>query len=133
MADQTNGASNETNQDVHGNLSVVAAHWSMWDADAKLAGSKIETEKHYNFNISNNCRYELDFNSEKVLFTVTNISEDEIVILLPRGLVPNDTKGAFPLPDEPQKSIIIKKNGEEVQTRTQTMDAGMTFTFKYIV
>lgn len=113
---------NATCKNVKGTLCVIASDWTGWSEQQP-------EDKVYNYKIYNNYSFKI---GEKKSFLVTNVSNDEIVISLPQGIIQKNIGGGINLMDKTQQSIIVKTNGDEVKVATQTMDAGTVFTFKYI-
>lgn len=64
--------------------------------------------------------------------TVKTISEDEIVLKSTGGIIETEKGGGIDLNSTAPRNLVIG-NGEEKYYATQTMDAGVTFTFHYEV
>jgi hypothetical protein len=104
---------------------LTVSNWSGWSEQQP-------SDEVYSYKISNN--YQFSANSPFVTesFIVKNISNEIIEIILPKGVVPESGEGISLSSDDIPDTLIVNTNGEEIKAITQTMDAGTTFTFKYI-
>ena len=63
---------------------------------------------------------------------VKSVSKEKIVLSTDGGIIETEKGGGIDMMSKAPKTITIK-NGEEKYYATQSMDAGMNFTFKYDV
>jgi hypothetical protein len=118
-------SNSNSNSNKEGTLRLTVSNWSGWSEQQP-------SDEVYSYKISNN--YQFSANSPFVTesFIVKNISNEIIEIILPKGVVPESGEGISLSSDDIPDTLIVNTNGEEIKAITQTMDAGTTFTFKYI-
>ncbi len=108
-----------------GNLKVTVSDWTGWSEQQP-------NDKEYDFKISDKLIFEVPSQLGNKSFKVNYINSNDIVITLPSGVIQENEKGGIDLEDNTKQTITVKTNGDEVKAITQTMDAGTTYTFKYL-
>jgi hypothetical protein len=83
--------------------------------------------RNMRFPVSEGYKFSIDGVGDGYTFTESKVSDNFLTIALPNGV----TTSTALEPKASGETIVLNANAGEVQTRTQTMDAGNSFYFRY--
>ena len=98
-------------------------------------GSGFSKVNNYNFKLSKGLliNFPSVIASDGKGFIVSDVSDSNITITLPNGIIATDKREGLSLFESPSpNNLIVQKNGNKSEACTQSTDAGSCFKFYYI-